>query len=539
METVAEAAVRATIIALGIGSILAVLRLQSPRVRHLAWTGLVVLMLLLPAAGVWAPQIPLHILNVEAAGWLPPPASPDAAAVPISPPPFTAPVKQRAPLFAWTSAFAVIYATGMTLLLVRFIFGLRRSRTIRREAVSVKGRLTHPACVTPMTIGLFKPAVILPPDWRRWDRRELAAVLAHEDEHVRRRDPLIVALTLLNRAVFWFHPLAWWLHGKVATLAEQSSDLAVVSGGHDATRYAACLVRFARRASAAGSRLAPVAMTMPGSGLGARLGMISRPPVCPSRARLLCGVAAYVAIAVAGAVAAPAAVRAQVRPNAAPPRDATTAWSVFTSDHFEILHDQLPEQEVRETVRLAEIAYAQLSGALLYELRERVPVILLQRSSDLRATDAQADRIAGLSGAPRRPRIVLSLELGSRAIVHELTHAFAFEIVPETSRIAPVVIEGLAWQLSGVWSASDLNLVRDGALSGTVPGVATLGPSDVAWAHAVFEFVASRYGEEGIRRLLFALRAHSTLPDAIPMAFGSGAEFDRAFRTFITARFRQ
>ena len=40
-------------------------------------------------------------------------------------------------------------------------------------------------------------------------------VLAHEGEHARQRDPLIVALALLNRAVFWFHPLAWWLESRV------------------------------------------------------------------------------------------------------------------------------------------------------------------------------------------------------------------------------------------------------------------------------------------------------------------------------------
>lgn len=36
-------------------------------------------------------------------------------------------------------------------------------------------------------------------------------MLTHEREHVRRRDPLVRWLALLNRCVFWFHPLAWWL----------------------------------------------------------------------------------------------------------------------------------------------------------------------------------------------------------------------------------------------------------------------------------------------------------------------------------------
>ena len=47
-------------------------------------------------------------------------------------------------------------------------------------------------------------------------------------------------LTLINRAVFWFHPLAWWLRRRIATLSEQACDAVVVSGGHDAERSPRC-----------------------------------------------------------------------------------------------------------------------------------------------------------------------------------------------------------------------------------------------------------------------------------------------------------
>jgi beta-lactamase regulating signal transducer with metallopeptidase domain len=67
-----------------------------------------------------------------------------------------------------------------------------------------------------MTIGLLAPAVILPPDWSDWDPAELSAVLAHEEEHARRRDTLVAAIALVNRAIFWFHPLAWCCSGRSA-----------------------------------------------------------------------------------------------------------------------------------------------------------------------------------------------------------------------------------------------------------------------------------------------------------------------------------
>src|SRR5512140_2695582 len=53
----------------------------------------------------------------------------------------------------------------------------------------------------------------------------------------RRRDPLVEWLALLNRAVFWFHPLAWWLERKLSALAEDACDAAVLRGGHDAHAY--------------------------------------------------------------------------------------------------------------------------------------------------------------------------------------------------------------------------------------------------------------------------------------------------------------
>jgi bla regulator protein BlaR1 len=37
------------------------------------------------------------------------------------------------------------------------------------------------------------------------------AVLAHELSHVRRRDNLTAAIHMIVEAVFWFHPLVWWI----------------------------------------------------------------------------------------------------------------------------------------------------------------------------------------------------------------------------------------------------------------------------------------------------------------------------------------
>ena len=55
----------------------------------------------------------------------------------------------------------------------------------------------------PVTVGIVRPAILLPADWREWDQARLDAVLAHEQSHVRRRDPAVQFLSALHRALFW------------------------------------------------------------------------------------------------------------------------------------------------------------------------------------------------------------------------------------------------------------------------------------------------------------------------------------------------
>jgi beta-lactamase regulating signal transducer with metallopeptidase domain len=107
-------------------------------------------------------------------------------------------------------------------------------------------RLCESACVaTPVTLGVIAPAIILPATWRQWPAETLRAVLSHECAHVRRRDPLINILAHLNRCVFWFHPLAWWLTRKLATSAEHVCDDAAIRAAGDPRRYAEVLIHMA------------------------------------------------------------------------------------------------------------------------------------------------------------------------------------------------------------------------------------------------------------------------------------------------------
>jgi beta-lactamase regulating signal transducer with metallopeptidase domain len=535
MDILAESAVRITVLALGVALVLRVLRIRSPQRAHGAWTAVVGVMLVLPVFVAWGPEFAVPLVPSPTALGIMAPDTSDAAAGELDTPAMTAATAtaDAQSRLTWVAASVAVYVAGVGVFLLRLAAGLRRARAIRRGAVEANGRLTHPRCVTPITVGIVAPVVILPADWASWDEAELSAVLAHEEEHVRRRDPLVAALTILNRAIFWFHPLAWWLQREIARLSEQACDALVISRGHDRTVYSACLLRFARRVSDAGGRIAPMATAMPGAGLQERLGMLACPPAArQSRSQLACATVACAALVVICAAAAPTAAPVQNVPSAAPGQ---VTWLVQMSEHFEVLHDGLPADRLNDAIREAEAAYAQLSAALKYDIPRRVPIILVRRDRDLSG-------IATLqSGTPAGQRLVISLESLDRRtgiVVHELTHQFAFDIIPGTSRVAPVLIEGLAEHQRGAWSADDLRRTRDGVAAGAIPSVATIATTDRHWAHAVFDFVAAQHGSEGVRRLLFALRAHETLAPAVPMAFGvTPDQFDQEFRGYVMTRF--
>jgi beta-lactamase regulating signal transducer with metallopeptidase domain len=161
----------------------------------------------------------------------------------------------------WKVITAAIYLVVTLFFLARFSAGIVWSSKLLRDSETITEclavttlasraghrvpRLAASACIrVPLTVGTFRATILLPSDWREWDRDKLEAVLAHELSHVERHDALIQSCALLYRASFWFNPLAWWLNRHLATLAEQASDEAVLSRGADPKNYARTLLDF-------------------------------------------------------------------------------------------------------------------------------------------------------------------------------------------------------------------------------------------------------------------------------------------------------
>ena len=104
--------------------------------------------------------------------------------------------------------------------------------------------LESPAVKVPFTLGVVRPAIVIPKNWRQWEEAKLAAVIVHELSHVQRRDSQVRLLAGVYRSIFWFSPLGWWLEQHIADLGEQASDQAAINAGTEPTYYAEVLMTF-------------------------------------------------------------------------------------------------------------------------------------------------------------------------------------------------------------------------------------------------------------------------------------------------------
>jgi beta-lactamase regulating signal transducer with metallopeptidase domain len=112
---------------------------------------------------------------------------------------------QSEPVDLWNVA-ATLYALVALAMFIRLALGYRKIRRLRRTgrtiAISVwkeivashRTRWRLPVLLesvsvqVPMTVGLIRPAVILPADWKSWDDWKMRSVLLHEIAHIRRND---------------------------------------------------------------------------------------------------------------------------------------------------------------------------------------------------------------------------------------------------------------------------------------------------------------------------------------------------------------
>jgi beta-lactamase regulating signal transducer with metallopeptidase domain len=294
---------RSLLLAAAAGAALAIGRVKSPAVRHAVWTLVTISMLAIAIVSATLPDVPVRVLQPAHTLHQP------------SPSPATL---LKAPLHIPTrpSPWALVYAAGFLALAARLAFGYVLARRLVRAAVPLVhlDRVFESAQIAvPLNIGR---RVILPVAWRTWDAAKLDAVLIHERTHVRRADWAIAALAAVNRCIFWFHPLAWWLEARLRTLAEEACDDASLAQTASRKIYAQTLIDMAAALRGTNHRVAWHALAMAkGADVRMRIERIlddSRPLFPPlTRARWTALALFAVPIIYLTGVARPARVAAQ------------------------------------------------------------------------------------------------------------------------------------------------------------------------------------------------------------------------------------
>ena len=234
-------------------------------------------------------------------------------------------------------------------------------------------------------------------------------------------------------------------------------------------------------------------------------------------------------------------------------------WSIYETDHFEIYYYTEIEQHLERIAGYAEGAYQQVSSNLKHDLPNKVSLILFKTHSEFEQQNVipgAAQEGVGAFAEPFRDRMLLPIDDPPDRlyglIVHELTHQFQFDIIPTglIRQSVPLwVNEGQADYERGPWTPIDLMTVRDAAVADVVPKMSRLeGYGDSGnprliynLGHAVFEFIEARWGKEGIRNFMFALRKSiiGGGEDAYEEAFQLSPDaFDQEFDRYLKERFK-
>ena len=152
----------------------------------------------------------------------------------------------------WPRIATAVWLIGFLTLSFRWLVRWRGVREILRAAVPTAIVAPVPVRTSaglrePSIVGIVRPVLLLPAKIvTQLTPPQLEAVLRHEVCHLRRHDNLTSAIHMLVEAIFWFHPLVWWIGARLLDERERACDESVVRSGSDPRIYAEGILRVCR-----------------------------------------------------------------------------------------------------------------------------------------------------------------------------------------------------------------------------------------------------------------------------------------------------
>jgi bla regulator protein BlaR1 len=150
-----------------------------------------------------------------------------------------------------------VWACGLVAITLSRLQAWRRLRAAVRVSSAWNGAPTVPAGIElraapgllePGVVGVWRPTILVPDQLERHlTPEQIRAVLAHEICHVRRRDNLTATLHMAVEALFWFHPLVWWIGARLVDERERACDEQVLREIAEPLAYAEGIVTVCKR----------------------------------------------------------------------------------------------------------------------------------------------------------------------------------------------------------------------------------------------------------------------------------------------------
>lgn len=285
--------------------------------------------------------------------------------------------------------------------------------------LGLEGRVAFYECEGvsgPMTLGLFRPAVLLPAEG------VAPAALRHELYHIKRRDVGYKTLLLLSCALHWFNPLVWRMARAAGRDVEACCDAAVVAGRDSGYKrsYGELLLT-----SAAEPQTLPFTTSFGGGAeqMKARLTQLFRPG---KRSRALVCVLLAAAVLLSGLVACRE-------------KTGTLADGVYCSPYANVVWpvgEEDAEGEDPASIRLSLLEYSETEGPHGKPLGEYTlpfhPFLRLRmsgwgedRSAGDMGTEEWRQAVADLLSWPTRRN---SISLGTDYLVVEVVNGQVFRL---------------------------------------------------------------------------------------------------------------
>ncbi len=218
----------------------------------------------------------------------------------------------------------------------------------------------------------------------------------------------------------------------------------------------------------------------------------------------------------------------------------TFRWQRYSTDHFHIYFYAAEPGLLKSTAELAESAYLKLSEILKHQLSDPVPLIYYTTYTDFELSNLFniSEGVLGVS-EPLLHRIGIHGDMPidelQRLVEHELAHVFQFDILWGSQGASIYALnapplwmfEGLSEYVTQDWSSWSTMIVRDAVLNDRLPELTERGdlearfpmPRNPAYdfGHALYDFIASRYGPNGIQDLWQALRNSPLIGKLTPL----------------------